>query len=521
MNAAAPDLLPASPSTGPTLLPAAAYVRMSTDHQQYSTEHQLERIKEYAARRGLTVTEVFADEGRSGLSVRGRENLQRLLAVVASGAAPFSAILVYDVSRWGRFQDADESGYYEYLCRRAGLAVHYCAEQFENDGSPTANIMKSVKRSMAGEYSRELSVKVSQGMCRLAQRGFKQGGSAGYGLRRRVIGTDGRPKGVLEDGEQKFLAMDRVVLELGPEEELRIVREIFEAYADRGVGCDRIAADLNSRQIPRLRGGPWTGVRVRTVLRNENYIGNLVYRRTLCTLHQRPVPNPPDRWIRADGVLPAIIDAGLFARAQQLRQKRAAGHTEGELLDALRDLWHRRGRLSAPGIDADPGMPHSSTYVLRFGGLVPAYRRIGYAFRRNVCFITVRRQLRTCRAEFFQALLASFAARGVPVAHDAARDTVTIAGELTLAVVFSRGRRTRDRTLRWPARTVLTADLTLIARLQESTAVIMDYYLFSRLDPTPAVILRPKNHLQLDAYRSDNLEPLFAVTERIHVEGAA
>ncbi|MEO6246527.1 MAG: hypothetical protein ABIQ12_13930 [Opitutaceae bacterium] len=27
----------------------------------------------------------------------------------------------YDVSRWGRFQDADESGYYEYICKRAGI----------------------------------------------------------------------------------------------------------------------------------------------------------------------------------------------------------------------------------------------------------------------------------------------------------------------------------------------------------------------------------------------------------------
>jgi hypothetical protein len=37
---------------------------------------------------------------------------------VESGAASFDVILVYDVSRWGRFQDADESAYYEYLCKR-------------------------------------------------------------------------------------------------------------------------------------------------------------------------------------------------------------------------------------------------------------------------------------------------------------------------------------------------------------------------------------------------------------------
>ena len=96
-----------------------------------------------------------------------------------SGNADFDAILVYDVSRWGRFQDADESAYYEYICKRAGINVHYCAEQFENDGSPASTIVKSVKRAMAGEYSRELSAKVFKGQCKLIELGFRQGGPAG------------------------------------------------------------------------------------------------------------------------------------------------------------------------------------------------------------------------------------------------------------------------------------------------------------------------------------------------------
>ena len=89
--------------------------------------------------------------------------------------AGFKSILVYDVSRWGRFQDADESAYYEYICRQAGVSVHYCAEQFENDGSPMSTVMKTMKRTMAGEYSRELSTKVFQGACRLIQLGFQAG----------------------------------------------------------------------------------------------------------------------------------------------------------------------------------------------------------------------------------------------------------------------------------------------------------------------------------------------------------
>ena len=90
----------------------------------------------------------------------GRDALKRLIDDVQNGTADFTTILVYDVSRWGRFQDADESAYYEYICKRAGISVQYCAEQFENDGSPVSTIVKGVKRAMAGEYSRELSVKV-------------------------------------------------------------------------------------------------------------------------------------------------------------------------------------------------------------------------------------------------------------------------------------------------------------------------------------------------------------------------
>ena len=61
---------------------------------------------------------VFEDSGRSGLRLEGREALQALMGEVKSGRADFKAILVYEVSRWGRFQDADESAYYEYICKR-------------------------------------------------------------------------------------------------------------------------------------------------------------------------------------------------------------------------------------------------------------------------------------------------------------------------------------------------------------------------------------------------------------------
>lgn len=169
---------------------AAEYVRMSTQHQQYSTENQAHAIRQYAERHGLEIVRTYADEGRSGLRIEGRDGLQRLLADVESGAADFSTILVYDVSRWGRFQDADESAHYEYRCRRAGIDVRYCAEQFENDGSPIATIVKGVKRMMAAEYSRGLSTKVFADQSRLIEHGFRPTRHRGERPRRLQIRMD-------------------------------------------------------------------------------------------------------------------------------------------------------------------------------------------------------------------------------------------------------------------------------------------------------------------------------------------
>ena len=217
------------------------------------TDNQADAIRRYAAHRGIEIVRMYADEGRSGLSLDGRDALKQLIADVQGGEADFGAILVYDVSRWGRFQDADESAYYEYACKRAGIEVHYCAEQFENDGSPLSTIVKSVKRAMAGEFSRELSAKVFAGQCRLIELGFRQGGPAGYGLRRMLLDQSGAEKGELAVGIRKSIQTDRVILVLGPPEEVETVRWMYGAFVNKGRSESEIAAILNARGgLPRL-----------------------------------------------------------------------------------------------------------------------------------------------------------------------------------------------------------------------------------------------------------------------------
>ena len=132
--------------TGAPLIPAAEYVRMSTEHQQYSTANQSSVIRQYAERRGMVIVRTFADAGKSGLRIEGRD-IEATDPGSRERIRRFQCDFVYDVSRWGRFQDADESAYYEYLCRRAKIDVHYCGEHFENDGSPVSTIVKRQTRN--------------------------------------------------------------------------------------------------------------------------------------------------------------------------------------------------------------------------------------------------------------------------------------------------------------------------------------------------------------------------------------
>ena len=203
-----------------SLVPAAQYLRMSTDHQQYSLQNQADAIARYAVQHGFTIVKTYSDAARSGLHLKNRAGLKQLLKDVMEGQFDFNAVLVYDVSRWGRFQDTDEAAHYEYLCKSSGVPIHYCAEMFTNDNSTAGLILKALKRTMAGEYSRELSVKVRAGLERLAKLGYNLGGSAPYGLTRQLLDTQGKPKQVLAYGERKSLANEHVTFVPGPPEEV-------------------------------------------------------------------------------------------------------------------------------------------------------------------------------------------------------------------------------------------------------------------------------------------------------------
>ena len=508
----------------PVLLRAAEYVRMSTEHQQYSAENQADKIREYAARRGIEIVRTYADAGKSGLRIDGRDSLQQLIKDVESGTADFSIILVYDVSRWGRFQDADESAYYEYRCRRAGIQVAYCAEQFENDGSPVSTIVKGVKRAMAGEYSRELSAKVFAGQCRLIELGFRQGGPAGYGLRRVLIDQNGSIKAELSRGEHKSLQTDRVILMPGPDDEVRTVNQMYHWFIDDGLVESEIAKRLNGMAMRTDLNREWTRGTVHELLTNEKYIGNNVYNRISFKLKKLRVNNTPDMWIKKEGAFEAIVPPDVFYTAQGIIRARAHRYTNEELIERLRTLFQNRGFLSGLIIDETDGMPSTSIYSHRFGGLIRAYQMVGFTPDRDYRYLEINKFLRRFHPEIVSQTENRIAMLGGCVRRDPATDLLRVNDEFGISLVLVRCQTLESGRLHWKVRfdTSLAPDITVAVRMDQTNQAALDYYLLPRLDfGQPRISLAERNPIEFESYRFDNLDYLYGMAERTRLRRTA
>jgi len=514
-------LPPSADAANPPRQRAAQYVRMSTDHQKYSTENQADKIREYAERRHIDIVCTYADEGKSGLSIDGRPALQRLIADVESGSADFKLILVYDISRWGRFQDADESAFYEYRIKQHGILVTYVAEQFENDGSPVSTIVKGVKRAMAGEYSRELSAKVFAGQCRLIELGFRQGGTAGYGLRRVLVDQAGQLKAQLARGEHKSLQTDRVILVPGPEEEVRHVNLMFAWLIDEDLRIAEIAGRLNGMGVRNDVGSAWSYGTVREVLTNEKYIGNNLYNRQSFKLKKVHVKNPPSMWIKKEGAFEGIVPADVFFTAQQILIARATKYTDEDLLERLRQLYQDTGSLSGFIIDQAPGLPTAATYAQRFGSLLQAYSLVGFRPERDLQFLEINRKLRRLHPEIVQRTQATIAGLGGEVRCDPRTDLLHLNEELVISVVLARCQVLPDGLQRWrvhfdPAR--YEPDITVAIRLDGSNAAELDYYLLPRLNfGLDRISLSERNAAEFECFRFTDLDFFYGLARRSDV----
>jgi DNA invertase Pin-like site-specific DNA recombinase len=404
---------------------------------------------------------------------------------VVGGTATYQTVLVYDVSRWGRFQDSDESAHYEFLCKSAGVPVHYCAETFANDGSLPSLLMKALKRTMAGEYSRELSVKVLAGQRRLASLGFKQGGAPGYGLRRMLVSSNREPKQLLTTGERKSIATDRVILVPGPAHEVQAVRSIYRMLVSDGLSVYAIARELNLTGVEYIGTSQWDYQAVYGILIHPKYAGFHTFGRTSSKLHTPSVSVPKSEWTITAGAFEPIVDYSTFLEAQRILEGRTINKSDEQLLGGLRLLLTREERLSLRLIENSLDLPSPSTYRKRFGSLRHAYELIGYRHPDKFGPIDLRRRTQGLREQLIATIVTM-------LPHDFSvirrggrwRTRLRLRNGLIVSVLVARSIKIWKGAVRWqiaPVRRELN-HVTLLARLDEENRFFLDFHVMPRIE---------------------------------------
>ena len=363
---------------------------------------------------------------------------------------------------------------------------------------------------MAGEYSRELSAKVSAGHKRMIPLGFHQGSSPGTGLRRMLVDENRNPIRALKPGEYKRLQTDRVVLTLGSESELELVRRIYREYLLENKSAAQIARDLNAEGSRNEHGRRWHRGKITGILTNEKYVGNCVYNRISQRLKTRVV-NPPEKWIRAENVCAPIIDKNTFLAVKKIFNEREIRYSDERYLDKLRWLLTKTGYLSRSMIDGTPGMPASSSYTDRFGGLENAYHLIGYEPDRKSPVNEANKAIHKLQRELFAEIVSGLGTTTALIEVDKKTRFITFyEGATAQVTVVPCRQRAGEPT--WELWTNLRhcPDVTIAPRLDNFNGSIQDYYILPRMEK-PQATLRLVSGVRsyLNDFRFENVDELF------------
>lgn len=360
---------------------AIAYYRHSAqDRQENSIPIQREQVRQFAAENGIEIIKEFADHGKSGLSTEGRDNFKRMLEMVVDTTIEFKYILVLDVSRWGRFQDIDMSAHYRALCKKYGREVVYTTIGFPKEDDPMHFMQLNFEGYRAATYSRELSGKVFRGCAKIAQQGFRAGAPAPYGLARLLLDEQHNPVQILKPGQRKSIQNQRVTLTPGDKTEQAVIKRIFQDFVYQRKSPHEISEQFNKESIPSPGGGQWYGSSIVSILNDEQYVGTIVYNRTMSRLQARTHKNPKDMWIRTEEAFDPVVDKDIFYRAQKIlerqEEERKRLYSRGDMLEKLNDLYQIYGVIRAKQIAARKGMVSVNAYTREFKSLDMAYQNM-------------------------------------------------------------------------------------------------------------------------------------------------
>lgn len=495
----------------------AQYLRMSTEHQQYSLDNQSSYISDYANSHNMEVGYTYNDAGKSGLTISGRPGLKKLLDDAINKKIDIEAILVYDVSRFGRFPNIDEAAHYSYLLGESGVRIIYCAEPFSDEHPEMSMFGLSYQRLGAASYSRNLSLKVFAGQANLIRRGYHQGGMAGYGIRRLLIDEHHNRKEILAFRQRKSIQTDRVILIPGPESEVKIINRIFDMFIYQQKPEIVIASELNRQEIKGENDTRWTKAKIHQILTNEKYIGNNVYNKTSFKLKQKHTKNPENEWVRCNHAFAPIVSLEKFNLARDIILSRYIQLTNEELLDKLKGILNKRGKLSGFIIDEEDILPSSNIYRSRFGGLLRAYKLIGYDPRHDYSYIEINKNICSINKNLINEVIEKVKLLNGWVTTVDESELFCVNDEFTISIRLARCQRLASGKLRWKMifNSTHLADVNIAIRMNSVNNKELDYYILPSIDEVYSELsLKENNSRKLELYRFDNLDCFLELVKR-------
>lgn len=497
----------------------AQYLRMSTNLQEFSLDNQAQFIKKYADDNNMEILHTYDDAGKSGVSTSGRHDFNKLINDILTKEINIDAVLVYDVSRFGRFKDPQEGIYYKYLLKMNKVDVIYCAENLPANSDTETFILSSLMYA-AGAFSKNLSIKVFAGHVNLVKRGYYQGGVPGYGLKRKLLDNNNKAKMILNNGERKSLQTDRIVLVPGSKKETDLVKKIFNMFIFEGLNEYLIASKLNQEGYKYSDKSDWTRSRIHSVLINNRYTGKYTYNRTSQKLKTKRVQNPEEDWVEYNSFFKPIISEEKFRLAKEIIDNRSIKMSNEEILEFLKKILSTHGKISGFIIDEEDNGPSSSVVASRFGGLLPAYKLINYTPERDYRYLEINSSLRIKHDNIVNKIHQEINNSDVSILDN---KLITINKSLTFSIILSRCRKMGSGKCRWIVRLdrSLNPEVSVIARMNSLNTEPVDYYILPSIESFEnELCLKENNNLLFEMYRFDDIRTFFDMLSTAEIEVA-
>ena len=283
------------------------YIRVSTAMQVdgYSLEAQKERLMKFAEFQEMEVVREYCDAGKSGKSITGRPEFQRMLQDVSEERDGVAFILVFKLSRFGR-NAADVLNSLQFI-QDYGVNL-ICVEDGIDSSKDSGKLTITVLSAVAEIERENILVQTMEGRKQKAREGKWNGGQApfGYDL----------------DSKNSTLVVN--------EEEAEIVRIIYDKFVHTDMGADAICNYLNQRGYTKkkVRGHElnyFARGLIMKILDNPVYTGKIAYGKNVTEKvkgtrdEYRRVKT--DDYLLADGLHEAIVNEETWEAAREKRKR--------------------------------------------------------------------------------------------------------------------------------------------------------------------------------------------------------